>query len=377
MRYKPDSMEEPPNKKTKANSAANSICIGNLPREVLCIIFSYMDKTSMQNSTATCKLWFELIRGNPNLSSHIYFKIVKLQEFDQRIQDLNLTGARGWRARWPVLKAVEFHGPFPYSYVSEKIALRSRKLVNSKECPTLEKIIINASYGLTRTFPQYSHLLSGSIKELTFNLKDDLKSIQVERVTKLSLILDLKPHEFQEIQERTLTNGLKLIGSTAYNLKEIYIKFVSCFDTEKTKEDFQKSFRQMLEHLKKSLQKVQIEVKNLDHINTLFPYLEELTDLYVKDTDLDEFQIFLSFHGPKFRLRFKNLRKFHIDVNLSLDGSQLIEDDWMKVRLPQAIDKMFQDITDVKILFNWGTGYPKQTVVTVTKKPNKTTEVSN
>ena len=193
----------------------------------------------------------------------------------------------------------------------------------------------------------------------------------------MSLVLDLKPHEFQEIQERTLTNGLKLIGSTAYNLKEIYIKFVSCFDTEKTKEDFQKSFRQMLEHLKKSLQKVQIEVKNLDYINTLFPYLEELTDLYVKDTDLDEFQIFLSFHGPKFRLRFKNLRKFHIDVNLSLDGSQLIEDDWMKVRLPQAIDKMFQDITDVKILFNWGTGYPKQTVVTVTKKPNKTTEVSN
>ena len=374
-------MEEPPNKKTKTNfntSAANSISIGNLPREVLCIIFSYMDKTSMQNSTATCKLWFELIRGNPYLSSHIYFKIVKLQEFDERIQDLNLTGRLGgWRARWPVLHTVEFHGPFPYSFVSEKIASRLIKLVNPKECPTLEKIIINASYGLTRTFPQFPHLLSGSIKELTFNLKDDLKSIQVERVTKLSLVLDLKPHEFQEIQERTLTNGLKLIGSTAYNLKEIYVKFVSCFDTEKTKEDFQKSFRQMTEHLTKSLQKVQIEVKNLDYINTLFPYLEELTDLYVKDTDLDEFQIFLSFHGPKFRLRFKNLRKFHIDVNLSLDGSQLIEDDWMKVRLPQAIDKMFQDITDVKILFNWGTGYPKQTVVTVTKKPNKTTEVSN
>ena len=91
---------------------------------------------------------------------------------------------------------------------------------------------------------------------MTFNLKDDLKSIQVERVTKLSLVLDLKPHEFQEIQEKTLTNGLKLIGSTAYNLKEIYIKFVSCFDTEKTKEDFQKSFRQMSEHLTKSLQKL-------------------------------------------------------------------------------------------------------------------------
>jgi hypothetical protein len=128
----------------------------------------------------------------------------------------------------------------------------------------------------------------------------------------------------------------------------------------------------MTEHLTKSLQRVQIEVKNLDYIKTLFPYLEELTDLYVKDTDLDEFQIYLSNHGPKLRLRFKNLRKFHIDVNLSLDGSQLIEDDWMKVRLPKAIDKMFQDITDVKIQCMRGVG-----VFTVAKEPNQATKVSS
>ena len=112
-------MEKPPSKKTKIDfksAATNSISIDNFPREILCIIFSYLDNKSVQNSTATCKPWFELIRGNSNLSSHIYFKIVKLQEFDERVQNLKLTGAR-----WPVLKTVQFHGYFPYSYCAGKM----------------------------------------------------------------------------------------------------------------------------------------------------------------------------------------------------------------------------------------------------------------
>ena len=98
-------MEEPPIKKAKRDfksAAANSIGIGNLPREVLCIIFLYLDKKSLRNSTATCNLWFELIRGNSNLSSHVCFKIVKFHEITQ---DLKLT-----EARWPVLKSVQFSG---------------------------------------------------------------------------------------------------------------------------------------------------------------------------------------------------------------------------------------------------------------------------
>ena len=101
----PNSMEEPSNKKTKRDcksAATNSIGIGNLPREVLCIIFLYLDKKSVLNSTATCNLWFELIRGNSNLSSNVCFKIVKFHEITQ---DLKLT-----EARWPVLKTVKFCG---------------------------------------------------------------------------------------------------------------------------------------------------------------------------------------------------------------------------------------------------------------------------
>ena len=213
------SMEEPPIKKTKwdfKSTASNSISIENLPREILCIIFSYLDKKSVQNSTATCNLWFKLIRGNSNLSSHICFKIVKLSKLLivklSIYQNVKLTGAR-----WPVLKKVEFvdpvhcmylchscnHGePCVNIYRAEKIELYSLRLVDPKECSTLEEIIISGAYCLTKTLPEFPRLLNGTIKELTFSVKDDLESIQVEHVTSLSLLLNLK-WTFQETQEKT------------------------------------------------------------------------------------------------------------------------------------------------------------------------------
>ena len=154
-------MEEPPKKKVKVtheDSKTSTVSLTNLPREILCTIFSHLDQKSVKNSTGTCKLWFELIRGNSNLSSHICVKTIELQEFDQRLCDLELTSAR-----WPVLKAVEFCGDYP-SFIADKIVQYSLKLVNSKDCPTLEKVIISVSYCLTRFSPQFPRLLSGTIK---------------------------------------------------------------------------------------------------------------------------------------------------------------------------------------------------------------------
>ena len=378
-------MEEPPSKKTKRDfksSATNSIGIGNLPREVLCIIFSYLDKKSVRNSTATCNLWFELIRGNSNLSSH-----VKLYDLYERIQDFRLTGLR-----WPVLKSVQL-----CRYVAEGnegIPLLSMKLLNIKECPNLEKIVINAPYCLTTKFPQFTGLpIGGTITELTFNLKDDLRFNQVEHVTSLRLVLDLQFElQGEEIPKRTLANGLKLIGNTANNLKELYIRFVNsdaiCYywstlnptpEEKEALESFQRSFCQMIKSMAKSLQKVQIKVQHLFYIDTLFPHLEELTDLYVLESNSKSFQRFITGNFEKFSQQFKNLKKFHIDVKfieLQDYTKYRSQFDWIKVRLPQAIDEMFQDITDVKIQFNTGSKYHEAMVVTVTKEPNQTTKVS-
>jgi hypothetical protein len=148
-----------------------------------------------------------------------------------------------------------------------------------------------------------------------------------------------------------------LIGNTAHNLKDLYVRFSTTIPQE-TIENFQKIFCQMLKSLAKTLQRVQIKVKKLYYINTLLPNLDELTDLYVMDTELDDFQRFLSLYPAKLCLQFKNLRTFYIDVNVSLYWYQL-EDDWIKLRLPQVIDEMFQGITDVKIQFNRVMGYFK------------------
>ena len=187
---------------------------------------------------------------------------------------------------------------------------------------------------------------------MTFNPKVDLKCLQIEHVTSLNLVLDLRNHEYQEMHMTTLTNGFELIRNNMCNLKKIYIKFVSCYThTQEVIEPFRKNFCQMLKSLAKTLQRVQIKVKKLYYINTLLPNLDELTDLYVMDTELDDFQRFLSLYPAKLCLQFKNLRTFYIDVNVSLYWYQL-EDDWIKLRLPQVIDEMFQGITDVKIQFN-------------------------
>ena len=183
-----------------------------------------------------------------------------------------------------------------------------------------------------------------------------------------------------------------MIGNTAINLKDLYVRFINsdsiclywseCNPTEEeqaTLEGFQKSFCQMIKPLAKSLQRVEIKVQNLYYIDTLFPHLEEVTDLHILHTFFRHFQRFIAFDLEKFSQQFKNLRKLHIDVNLSesqyftMCRSQF---DWIKVKLPQVIDEMFQGITHVKIQFNTGYGYTEVMVVTVTKEPNQTTKVS-
>ena len=70
-------MEEPAAKKIRMNieisDAVNLIKVEILPREFLCIIFSYLEKKSLRNATASCKLWFDLIRSDNKLSGYICF----------------------------------------------------------------------------------------------------------------------------------------------------------------------------------------------------------------------------------------------------------------------------------------------------------------
>ena len=355
-------MEEPPSKKIKVDkdSLTNLISLEVLPREILCIIFSYLDKKSVQSATATCKLWFELIRNDSNLSSHVCFKAIKLQEFDKRIQDLEVSVAR-----WPVLKTIKFCGHYPYFSVVKKLAQHTPKLVNSKDCPPLEKIIVSVSYCLERFFPHLPDF--GTIEEFTFNPNNDIRSLQVEHIS--SLRLELK--DLEEIEK--VSSGLELIGATACNLKKIIIRSMTFYMHKEVIERFRNSICQMLKHLSDSLEIVELKVNDLNnnvYIDTIISNFKELTDLKVMKKRLVDLK---NLNLAKLCEQCKKLRKFHIDVTLC--SLSISDGDWIENEFPKHIEKTFQDITDVKIQFYLKKKYPRKLIVSVTKKPYQNTTV--
>jgi hypothetical protein len=234
-------MGKPPRKKIKSNKGSLKNFGDILPREILCIIFSNLDKKSVKSATATCKLWFELIRNDSNLSSYICLKVIKPQQFDQRIQDLETAVAK-----WPVLKSIRFCGPYPYPFVHfsvvEKIVKHLIKLVDSKKCPNLEKIIVSVSYCLESFSPQLPAI--GTTKEFTFNPKDDIKSLQGEHITKLDLKFECVYWWGEIDTESKISSVLKLIGDTACNLQDINI--TALYKKQELIDCFQDSFCHML-----------------------------------------------------------------------------------------------------------------------------------
>ena len=77
-----------PRKKDEVTSyAENQFDVKSLPNEVWCILFSYLGKKSLRNSTATCKHWFELIRNDSNLSGQVCLPNDGLLELKRKIND--------------------------------------------------------------------------------------------------------------------------------------------------------------------------------------------------------------------------------------------------------------------------------------------------
>ena len=330
-------MEEPQSKKIKVNegSLSNLTSVEILPREILCIIFSYLDKKYVKSATATCKLWFELIRNDLNFSS-----CIRLKAF----QDLEISVAR-----WPALKTIKFCGNYPYFSVMEKLVQHTTKLAKSNDCPPLEKVVVSVLYGLGRFFPQFPGV--GTIQEFTFNPKDDIKSLQVEQITKLDL--KLNNGRYEEIEEIEISSSLKLIGDTACNLKDINVK--AMYEERKLIDCFRDSFGQMLKQLTDSLQRVKLEVNIFG--------------------DLQRFNL------TKLCEECKKLKSFHVDVN-NLDKRRNnfffsdTDKDWIENEFPEHVEKIFQDFTDVKIQFYLAKQYSgRNQLCSVTKKPYQTTRV--
>ena len=115
---------------------SSSSTIFNLPIEVLCTIFSYLDRKSMKNATATCQFWFEIIRSDKKLSKYIRFGkygLKTLNDLQTKIDQSEWI----WE-RWPCLKIIEFGRSHK---LSANETMDSIKMFNFEQCPNMEKIV--------------------------------------------------------------------------------------------------------------------------------------------------------------------------------------------------------------------------------------------
>ena len=59
----------------------------DLPNEIWCKNFSYLPFEPKKNATATCKLWFRLIREDPKISGYILISL----KFNRKRKELRLS----------------------------------------------------------------------------------------------------------------------------------------------------------------------------------------------------------------------------------------------------------------------------------------------
>ena len=117
-------MSEPTNRKMESKLEAFQEFEFNLPHEVWCAIFLYLDKHSLKKLTTTCKLWFGIIRGNETLSGHINMKFTNLEDMSKKITD-----SEWLRKRWPSIRVLKV------SLGSQFLAAQYNKL-----CPDMTRI---------------------------------------------------------------------------------------------------------------------------------------------------------------------------------------------------------------------------------------------
>jgi hypothetical protein len=196
------------------------IDVNILPKEVWCIIFSYLDEKSIRSSSATCKLWLELIRNDLKISSYIFLVNDGLKEFQAKLEKSEWM----WE-RWPSVKTLEFGGP-PSMYElnsrqeAEK-AMNIMKSINFKQCETLEKVVFSVKFDLVYFWEKYHSL--ATVEKLTFNPQVETKSFEIEQIEHVSrLVLSFKINRLESNKD-IICQGLQLIGEKAKCLNTLSI----------------------------------------------------------------------------------------------------------------------------------------------------------
>ena len=347
----------------ETSTGSGGFDVKSLPNEVWCIIFSYLDKKSLRNLTATCTYWFELIRNNSKFSGHICLPNDHLLELKRKIDDSQWI----W-TRWPVLQTLEFgrcflreefrgfysnesYTPAIGTKVLQKVANCLSQSVNFKDSPGLDKIICFVTWHLKEIFPYLPRLPwnFGLIHALTINPKNKIELVGIEHVSHLKLSIEDK--KFSSINRldhtfyRDIAQSMKMIGENGRNLKRLIISFPEVRWTLYSElfGFLGNAFDDMFKGLK-NFNSLQIVVLNLAVVenfekfpNTFFSSSGAMvTHLNVRHMTCGGITL------SEINHRFPNLKHFSA-TNANKDINTTIED------LPKLVEDIFPDKTKVEI----------------------------
>jgi hypothetical protein len=111
----------------------SNVDVPNLPEEMWCLIFSYLPTESKKYATATCQVWFKIIRSDPKLSGHISVSLAGIQN-------------ENWNwENWPSLRILEIDSKglfWDSSKTSYKEWMENMKELNFGNCQNLETVIV-------------------------------------------------------------------------------------------------------------------------------------------------------------------------------------------------------------------------------------------
>ena len=119
----------------------------NLPNEIWCIIFSYLPLKPKKNATATCKLWFRIIREDLKLSDYILISWYNMEKAIEKSE-------WNWK-NWPALKTLQMKS-LPLTVIDSREAIQStiQKLSLKDFPPSLEAVLFGVD--LTNCFKYFS-----------------------------------------------------------------------------------------------------------------------------------------------------------------------------------------------------------------------------
>ena len=117
----------------------------NLPNEIWCMIFSYLPLEPKKNATATCKLWFRLIREDPKLSEYILISWYNMEKAIDKLQ-------WNWN-NWPALKTLELKShPLAIIEDSRETIEYAIEKISLKDCPpSLEEVLFEVDLTLMKS----------------------------------------------------------------------------------------------------------------------------------------------------------------------------------------------------------------------------------